>query len=133
MAGQQARQARPPSAPAWLNAEARREYRRAGRLLAQMRVVKESDRTVLATYAQQYALYVEALEAMRVDGLVVLVDGRPVQNPYLVVANGALKQLRALLIELGMTPAARSRVQVGGEGERDEFDRFLDEKPGGGG
>lgn len=32
------------------------------------------------------------------------------QNPYLAVANRAMKQMRDFLTEFGMTPSSRSRV-----------------------
>lgn len=36
--------------------------------------------------------------------------GEIYQNPYLVVANRAMKPMRDFLTEFGMTPSSRSRV-----------------------
>jgi len=35
-----------------------------------------------------------------------------VLNPYLIAANQALKKVRALLAEFGMTPGSRSRISA---------------------
>jgi P27 family predicted phage terminase small subunit len=35
------------------------------------------------------------------------------QNPFLAVANRAMKQMRDFLTEFGMTPSSRSRVSSG--------------------
>lgn len=127
----QGQTARPPTCPAWLQGEARKEYRRAGKILAQMRVLHESDRTALAAYAQQYAQWIEAQEQVRLTGVIVQSpNGFPIQNPYLSVANQALKQMRALLVELGMTPAARSRVHPVEKETGDPFEDFLRQRDG---
>jgi P27 family predicted phage terminase small subunit len=42
------------------------------------------------------------------------------QNPYLAVANRAMKQMRDFLTEFGMTPSSRSRVSSGLPPVRDE-------------
>lgn len=40
-------------------------------------------------------------------------DGElPVQSPYVKIAKDALTALRGLLVELGMTPSSRVRVQT---------------------
>ena len=36
----------------------------------------------------------------------------PVQSPYLAIANKAIEQMLKILIEFGMTPSSRSRVQM---------------------
>jgi P27 family predicted phage terminase small subunit len=50
--------------PRWLNAEARREWRRAARLLREQRVVTAADRGALAAYCLSYARWQQAEAAL---------------------------------------------------------------------
>jgi len=34
------------------------------------------------------------------------------QSPYLPIANKAIEQMKAMLLEFGMTPASRSRIDT---------------------
>jgi P27 family predicted phage terminase small subunit len=51
--------------------------------------------------------------------------GAVYQNPYLAVANRAMKQMRDFLTEFGMTPSSRSRVSSSlpppGDEKRERF------------
>ena len=38
--------------------------------------------------------------------------GNVMQNPYLSIANRAMRQMREMARELGMTPSARSQIRV---------------------
>ena len=46
-------------------------------------------------------------------------------NPWIGIANNAMKQMRVFLAEFGMTPASRSRVHMGDEGEEDPYQQYL--------
>ena len=39
-------------------------------------------------------------------------SGYPIQNPWLAIANKALEQMMKIGIELGLTPASRSRIKA---------------------
>ena len=56
-------------------------------------------------------------------------SGYPMLNPYLVVANAAMKQMTELLVEFGMSPSSRSRVAMSAE-PQDELEEFLARKQG---
>jgi P27 family predicted phage terminase small subunit len=48
--------------------------------------------------------------------------GVPVSNPYVVLANQALKRVKSFLTEFGMTPSSRSRIMaVPDDNEDDEW------------
>lgn len=51
------------------------------------------------------------------------------QNPYLVISNKALKQMKEMLTEFGMSPSSRARVKVSRD-ETDELEQFLGQKNG---
>jgi len=49
-------------------------------------------------------------------------------SPYLGISNKCFDQLKAMLIEFGMTPAARSRVTATPPKDQDGMDEFLQAK-----
>ena len=115
-----------PQAPGHLSPEARKEWRRSGRMLLQLGVMTEADRTALALYCQAYGRWVEAEEALRRYGFMVKSPaGFPMQSPYLAVANKCMEQMRSLLSEFGLTPASRTKVQVQEPEADNEFERLF--------
>ena len=102
-----------PKPPDWLAGEGLKEYRRVARLLVAVRVLTEVDGMALAAYAQQYQRWIEAeAEVRRLGMLIKSPNGFPVYNPYLSIANSALKTMRQLMGEFGLTPASRTRIDA---------------------
>lgn len=100
-------------APACLGEAARKEWQRLRRRLAPAGLLTALDADVLAMYCQAYARWVDAEEHLqRVGPVVKTKNGNLVQNPYLAVANRAMEQMLLYARELGMTPSARSRIQL---------------------
>ncbi len=109
-----------PRCPAHLRGEARREWVRMGRLLLAHGLVTELDKAALALYCQAWGRWVEAEEQIAKFGVVIKgSDGYPVRSPYLPVATKAMEQMTRLLVEFGMTPSARSRVELQPKRERE--------------
>ncbi len=110
-----------PSCPKWLTAEARTEYRKMARLLVGVRVLTEADQSALVAYATEYARWVEANRMIAEAGMVLRnnMSGTFYQNPYITVANNALKNMKAFMVEFGLTPASRSKIQAMPEEEKD--------------
>jgi len=118
-----------PEPPEHLSDEAKREWERAGALLLDLGVVSELDRGAFAGYCQAWGRWVEAEEALRRYGVVVKSpNDYPMQSPFLAIANKALDQMRAFLIEFGMTPSSRTRVRAERQKGADPLAEFL---PGG--
>ena len=115
-----AREPRPPvvddlAPPEWLNAEAQVEWRRLAPVLAGLGVLTATDADALAAYCEAWVTWKQATQKLRQFGLVVKSpkDGDlPVISPYVKIAHHAMGQMRAFLIEFGMTPSSRARVQV---------------------
>ena len=102
-----------PTCPAHLIGEARKEWFRIGRQLVTYGLVTEVDKAALAAYCQAWARWVEAEEQLSKFGTVIKSpNGFPVQSPYLPIANKALEQMTRLLVEFGMSPSSRSRVEI---------------------
>jgi len=113
-----------PSCPPWLPAEAKKEYRRVGKLLVRLGVMTEADRAALAAYAVAYARWAHAEQEMDAAGFEMIREtdkGYQHASPWLAVSSQAVKQMRAFLLEFGLTPASRSRV----EAQEDEAEASL--------
>jgi P27 family predicted phage terminase small subunit len=102
-----------PRCPAELSAAAKKEWRRIAPELAALGLLAKIDRSALALYCDAYARWLEAIAALQQYGVVIKSpSGYPIQSPYVAVANKAGEQVRLMLAEFGMTPAARSRVHA---------------------
>ena len=100
-----------PRCPAHLAPVARAEWRRVARTLHTMGVLTTIDRAALAAYCQAYARWVEAEEKLKeTPPLLKTPSGYVQQSPWLGIANKQLELMGRYMYELGMTPAARSRV-----------------------
>lgn len=119
-----------PRCPAWLEDEARQEWRRLAKSLEAMGVLTETDAAVFAAYCQSYGRWKQA-EAKITDGNLVFLtpSGYPQQNPYLSIAQQNMRLMHRFASEFGLTPAARSRIIAGAEmgGSSDEMDELLDD------
>jgi P27 family predicted phage terminase small subunit len=127
-------QAKAPPCPKHLSKEAKKEWRRISRELLTLGLLTTVDRAALAAYCQAWARWVEAEEAMSQPDfqLVRSTDkGYEHASPWVQVANNALKQMRAYLVEFGLTPASRSRVTVAKPEEKDPYNEFLNRRKAG--
>ena len=71
------------------------------------------DRAALAAYCQAWGRWVEAEEKLRTTPLLIRTpSGYVQQSPWLSVANRQLEIMGRYMAELGITPAARSRVKA---------------------
>jgi P27 family predicted phage terminase small subunit len=98
-------------------------------VLGSMRVLTEADRTALATLAKASAEREENDEHLRISGTITQypkgtgpVRISPVYKVGIAMRDRELKLLR----EFGLTPSARTRVQMVGDlGNRDELDDAI--------
>jgi P27 family predicted phage terminase small subunit len=100
-------------APDYLSGAARREWLRLRKRLVPAGLLTPLDADILALYCQAHTRWVEAEEhVQRIGPVVKTKSGNLVPNPYLAIANRAMDQMLVYARELGMTPSARSRIQV---------------------
>jgi len=86
-----------------------------GRRLLQAGLLTEIDGPALMGYCIAYGRLLDAEAKLREYGSVMKAPGGHLaHSPYLAIANKALEQMRAMLVEFGMTPSSRSRVQAAG-------------------
>ena len=100
-----------PDCPEHLSDPARAEWRRLAGTLYEMGVLTTVDRAALAAYCQSWGRWVEAEEKLQESPtLFKTPSGYVQQSPWLSVANKQLELMGRFMAELGITPAARSRV-----------------------
>lgn len=116
-----------PTCPSHLTGEARKEWNRIVPELKACGVLTKIDRAALAAYCDAYGTWVEANAKMGKSGglMVKSPNGYPMQNPYLSIRNKAFELMHKFLIEFGMTPSSRSRVQVYHPAEEDKLEQRL--------
>jgi P27 family predicted phage terminase small subunit len=99
--------------PPHLNTAAAAEWRRIAKALQQAGVLTTFDRAALAAYCQAWGRWVEAEERRKeTPALIKTPSGYVQQSPWLGIANKQLELMGRYMVELGLTPAARSRVMA---------------------
>lgn len=90
-----------------------------------MGVLTVADRGALAAYCQAWGRWVEAEEKLAATPLLLKApSGYVQQSPWLSIANKQLELMGRYMAELGLTPASRTRVAVGGETIEDPITRI---------
>lgn len=100
-----------PDCPPHLGFAAREEWDRLAEVLHRMGVLTTVDRAALAAYCQCYGRWVEAEEKLQSTPMLLkTATGYVQQSPWLSISNKQLELMGRYMAELGLTPAARSRV-----------------------
>ncbi|QFT96058.1 Phage terminase, small subunit [Roseovarius sp. THAF8] len=102
-----------PRCPSHLNDVARKEWRRLATPLHEAGILTLADRAALAAYCQAYARWVQAEEKLgEGPALLKTPSGYVQQSPWLTVANKQMELMGRYMSELGLTPVARTRVDM---------------------
>lgn len=102
-----------PKCPSWLEPEAKKEWRRMAKTLETIGVLTQVDATAFAGYCQAYARWKEAEEFLTKHGTIFKTPSGYIQQvPQVSIAQTYLKVMKDFCSEFGLTPAARSRIQV---------------------
>ena len=97
--------------PDYLVAAARREWDRVAPGLESRRIVTSMDRATLIGYCVAFADWEEAAQKLAETGqLVASARGDAIPNPWMERKLAAEKSFLRFAMELGMTPATRSKV-----------------------
>ena len=89
--------------------------------LQDAKIITNVDSMALALYCEAYATWSNANKMVQKHGAIVKgAAGQPVQSPYFKVANISFDQMRRMMVEFGITPAARSRISTTGPTEDDD-------------
>jgi P27 family predicted phage terminase small subunit len=111
-----------PKCPAWLEPEAKKEWKRMTKTLEAIGVLTQVDATAFAGYCQAYARWKEAEEFLSKHGTIFKTPSGYIQQvPQVSIAQTYLKIMKDFCSEFGLTPAARSRISVSTtEGSNDD-------------
>jgi len=102
-----------PPAPDGFDAIERAEWDRTAAVLHPIGLLTLADLPVLAAYCQQFAIWERSSAELRAGKLnVVGSTGSEIQNPLVRTNNAAAMAMLRYLTELGMTPAARSKIDA---------------------
>ncbi|MBP2664417.1 MAG: phage terminase, small subunit, family [Firmicutes bacterium] len=100
-----------PKCPSWLDAEAKKEWRRLTKQLENLRLLTNVDMAAFAGYCQAYARWKEAEEFISKHGTIVKTpSGYWQQVPQVSIAQTYLKIMNKFCEQFGLTPSARSRI-----------------------
>lgn len=112
-----------PKKPAWLDALARREWNRACKLLGPLGLLTEIDGAALGVYCQAYSRLKAAEDVIAEHGL-TFEDFRsdPKPRPEVLIAEKAMRTIRMMAAEFGMTPSSRSRIELKGRDSDEDED-----------
>ena len=119
-----------PDCPSHLDEEARAEWFRTSKVLLDMGLLSTADRAALAAYCVTYSRWVEAELMVKRFGMIVKSPKAnfPMKSPYLCIAEGAMEQMRKLLVEFGLTPSSRSRIRVSESAGGSGLEAFLEQR-----
>jgi|LGVF01.2.fsa_nt_gb P27 family predicted phage terminase small subunit len=118
------------SAPTWMNPVSKKEWRRVIKLIIENeKELEEKDFKTLETYCVNYAKWLKCEEILDNEGLTFKTpNGYIQQRPEVSIGNKAQERLLAAAKELGLTPAARARMNRQKIFEKvDDYDPELEE------
>jgi len=115
-----------PNAPTDLSAAGKKIWRRVRSLLLAANLVAEIDQVVVRLLVESLENYARATDDVAAKGITIIEEGaqgqtKVVMNPAVRVQQAAHKEIVTICKQLGMTPAARVGLLVGGDdkGEAD--------------
>lgn len=120
-----------PAAPGWLNADAKKEWRRIMPVLIKRKILTTGDLGSVENYCLAMGHVREAQRSIDEQGLVITTyketdDGTLVplaakRNPAVGIQADAMTRARLLAAELGLTPVSRSRPAIREDGDDDDL------------
>lgn len=111
-----------PKCPAWLEPEAKKEWRRMSKILEELGILTEIDASAFSGYCQAYARWKEAEEFLSKHGTIFKTPSGYIQQvPQVSIAQTYLKIMKDFCSEFGLTPSSRSRINAGtAKGDTDD-------------
>jgi len=124
-----------PKCPAWLNAVAKKEWKRVVPELERLGLLTCVDGAALEGYCESYSKWVEMsqfLKKFEKQGYMFKTpSGYMQQLPQVSMAQRYLSLVKAFCCEFGLTPSSRSRMTIPGQAEEDDpMEAFLKQRGG---
>lgn len=122
-----------PEPPKRLSSAALEHWRKIAPELDALGVLTTADGFALELLCEAYSDWRAACEAIETHGQTykrTTAAGKSTvaTRPEVAVRNDSWKRYKSMLVEFGMTPSARTRVNVNPRREKDAFERYLEDK-----
>ena len=116
-----------PRCPAWLEPEAKKEWRRMSRQMEKLGILTQVAAAAFAGYCQAHARWKEAEEFISKHGTIFKTPSGYIQQvPQVFIAQTYLKIMKNFCSEFGLTPSGRSRISTSAVTESDDpMERLL--------
>ena len=103
-----------PKCPEWLNPVAKTEWKRAGAILEELRLISELDSMAFAVYCENCAVIIQCSNYIKAQGgYAKYLSGKNSQTaPHLAAMNKAYNNIKSFCAEFGMTPSSRGRIEI---------------------
>ena len=120
-----------PKCPSFLSPEAKKEWRRIVRALADIDLLTSVDMAVLAAYCQSYSRWMQAEKILETEGLTYVYTNKKgeenvIARPEVRISQESLKLMRAYGSEIGLSPSSRGRIKVAPRQSADPFGKDFD-------
>ena len=100
-----------PRCPSWLEEDAKKEWKRMGKILEGLGLLTDMDMMAFAGYCQAYARWKEAEEFLSKHGSIIKTpNGYLQQVPQVSISQTNLKIMLKFCEQFGLTPSARTRL-----------------------
>ncbi|MDY8111164.1 phage terminase small subunit P27 family [Fulvimarina sp. 2208YS6-2-32] len=111
-----------PTPPTWLSKDAKAEWRRVAPVLVERGVLTIADLGTLEGFCVAQGLIRSCQRVRDTEGDFYTAPTGPKRHPAVTTQDAALKTARLFAAELGLTPYARSRTAIAGDGIREASD-----------
>ena len=119
----------PPSdmvSPAYLDSDARAKWIEMAAELRALGLLTRVDEDALSFYCAQFSRWKKAEAIVQLKGEVITTEaGNLIQNPYLSIANRALKEMGRIGAEFGLTPSSRTRLHAPPADKESDLEKSL--------
>ena len=116
----------PPKCPTWIDAAAKREWRRVVPELDRIGLLTTVDMAALAAYCQAFSRWKDAEESLSEHGVTFETEkGYLMPRPEIAIAKMYLGFIKSFCAEFGLTPSSRGRMTLP-EVDEDEGADLLD-------
>lgn len=112
--------------PVWMPPDGKREWKRVVPELERLGLLTKVDDAALEGYCNAYARALQAGRHVKKNGITIVTDkGFIIAHPAVSMEKNAWAQVRQFGSEFGLTPSARTRIQVDKDPPQDTDADFL--------